>query len=519
VSVKYDDFVKRPYEESEYTPEMIEELQKSSIDIWPFLKYIKVIHPDKGEIPFEPSLRKFQKEILETISENRFVISLCARQSGKSTGVSAYILWYAVFHANKMIGIVSNKQTSAIHILYIIRRMYESLPSWIKPGVKEYSKTFITFDNGTKIEVSATSTDAFRGRPLNLLFCDEFAFVRKGIAEEFWSANYPAISASKKSKVVIVSTPNGMFNLFHRLYSGAERKENMFIPLKYTWRAVPDRDEEWARQERKNLGDVMFTQEQECDFLGSTNTVIDTNVLGYLFQNIQNPLLLQLDNKLRIYEKPEKGSIYVLGCDVAKGTGEHYSTIQILKIIGLKPINLKQVAVFESNTTDIYSFSSIINRISLYYSNSYILVENNAEGSSVVDRLWWDFENGRLVNSGSKSKDLGIRATRSTKPKAVLYMKRVIEDNSLSIADTGTVNQLSSFVEKNGKFFGKDMPDDLVSGLYWACYVFTMKDILNDEVKLKDDNEDINDAWGILSDVVDDFEDEWEWLKDISLQG
>jgi len=516
MSIKYDDFVKRPFEESEYDPEQVNELYACMDDFWSFQKHVQIIHPDRGEIPFQPY--DFQKEIIKTVLDTRFTIVLCARQAGKTVSVSVYALWYAVFNSDKEIGIVSNKQSSAIYILSIIKRMYESLPAWIKPGVKEYSKLFVQFDNGTKISVSATSADAFRGRPLNLLICDEFAFVRKGIAEDFWSANYPTISTSVESKIIVISTPNGMFNLFHRLYSGAEREENTFKHLKFNWTAVPGRDKEWAAEQLANLGPTKFAQEQDVEFLGSISTVIDTAVLEQLFLFTLDPETLDLGNKFRVYEKVEQGSRYVIGVDTAKGTGEHFSTIQVLKIMAIKPIMLKQVAVYESNEIDVYKFSDTVNRVAIYYNQAYIMAENNAEGAAVVSRLWWDHENEGLVNSGGKTKDLGIRASRASKPRAVLLMKKLIEDGSLSIVDSSTVNQLASFIEKNNKFFGKDMPDDLVTGLYWAVYLFTMRDVLEESMELKgDDNlKGDDEGWGILSDL-DEMIDDWSWLDDVSI--
>jgi hypothetical protein len=90
---------------------------------------------------------------------------------------------------------------------------------------------------------------------------------------------------------------------------------------------------------------------------------------------------------LRIYEKPKPNESYIMGVDVAVGSGEHYSTIQILKINSIQPINLEQVAVFESNSVDPYQFSEIINKLSYYYNNAYILVENNSIGAAVVTQL------------------------------------------------------------------------------------------------------------------------------------
>ena len=448
-------------------------------------------------------LRKFQ--------DHRFNVALCSRQSGKTTIVSAYILWYAMFHDNKNIGIVSNKESSAKMILHRIKKTYEALPPWLKPGVTEYSKTFISFDNGTRLVISATSADAFRGESMNLLVCDEFAFVPGSQAEDFWAANYPTISASKEAKVIIISTPNGLFNIYHRIYTEAELGKNTFVWTKVSWERVPDRDEEWAKEQIKNLGQRKFDQEFAVKFIGSTNTVIEPDVLKVILKNGKEPTAYDLNQRLRVYKNPEEDAIYVIGCDVAKGTGENYSVAQIFKIESVKPIMMKQVAVFHDNMTDVYDFAEIIHRLSIYYNNAFIMVENNSEGSAVVRRLWWEYENENLVNSGSKEVSLGIRATRSTKPKAVLLMKKIIEDGSMTIYDEKTLKEFGSFIEENGKFFGKDTNDDLISAIYWACYIFEM-DILDETFEFKKNEEE--DAWGILSDIDNMIEEDWSWLTD-----
>ena len=274
MSIKYDKYVKRPLEEHEYTPEQIKELSKCTNNINPFLKYVKIIHPDKGRVIFEPY--KFQKNILKTIKKERFTCILCSRQSGKTTVVSVYALWYAIFTGDKNIGIVSNKEKSAISILHRIKAIYKELPNWLKPGVEQYNKMSVHFDNGSKIFVSTTSEDAFRGEPLNLLICDELGFVRKGIADDFWAANYPTVSASKVAKIVVISTPNGMFNLFHRIFTEGEKKINKFKSLKYTWEAVPGRNKKWAKEQLANIGKTRFAQEFSCVSEGTMITVQNT---------------------------------------------------------------------------------------------------------------------------------------------------------------------------------------------------------------------------------------------------
>jgi len=515
--IKYDDTaVKRPNAEFEYTGNEIDELKRCSESCEYFIKYVKIVNPDEGEIYFEPF--DYQWDLLRKFEKHRFNIGLCSRQSGKTTIVSAYVLWYAMFHKDKSIGIVSNKEKTAKMILSRIKKTYEGLPVWLKPGVTDYSKTYVIFDNGTKIVISATSEDAFRGESMNLLICDEFAFVPGNQAEDFWSANYPTISASKKSKIVIISTPNGMFNIFHRLWVDATTGKNTFKTTKVSWEVVPGRDENWAEEQRKNLGPRQFAQEFAVDFIGSVNTLIEPTVLEILLSQDEPPQFFELNNRLRVWEKPKEGAVYILGVDPAKGTGENFSTIQILKLVSMKPIQLEQVAVFQDNMTDAYDFADIINRLSIFYNNGWIMCENNGEGSVVVSRLWWDLENSNLVNSGSKEKSLGIRSTggeiKGTKPKAALLMKKLIEDGSLKLIDEKTIKELASFIEENGKFVGKDSHDDLVCGLLWGCYVLEMK-LLDENYQFMEKEE--GDVWGILTDIDTAFEEDWSWLDGTSL--
>lgn len=340
--------------------------------------------------------------------------------------------------------------------------------------------------------------------------CDEFAFVPPGQADEFWSANYPTISESETARIIIISTPCGMHNLFHQIYTSAVDGKNSFAHLKISWQRVPGRDKKWAEEQIGNIGKLRFAQEYAVEFLGSSNTVIDPDILEHLLKQYREPGILDLNNRFRVYEKPQPGAMYVAGVDTSKGTGEHYSTVQVLKMNALKPVDFEQVAVFEDNFTDVYSFAGIVNRISHYYNQAYLMVENNAEGINVVNELWWKYENQNLINEGAKSTKLGIRATKRTKPQAVLMMKKMIEDGTLKLMDERTIQQLTAYIDKgNGTFSGNNMSDDLVSALHWACFILKF-DIFDETYEFKSPNEDDVEAWGVLSDV--EMEEDWSWL-------
>ena len=505
----FSDMVKRPYEEEEYTVHQIKELRNCKNDLFHFLTYVKIIHPDLGRITFDPY--DYQKEIFQMLLDNRFCAFLVARQMGKSLSVGAYVLWYSMFNSDKVIGIVSNKESSAIDFLSRIKIMYEELPSWLKCGVVEYNKKQIILENGTIIVAGATSKNAFRGKTANMIISDELAFVEGDKAEDFYMSNYPTISVSKYGKFIAISTPNGVGGLFYELYKGAEKKTNDFVYFRADWSSHPDRNEEWKQTQLRNIGPRRFAQEYAVEFLGSANTVIDRDTLLRLSSQDIKEYSLSLNNRLRVYEKPIQGCIYIMGVDPSKGTGEHDACIQLFKMKSISPIKLKQVAVFQDNKTDTYNLSRIIVNLSYLYNDSFIMCENNGEGSAVISEIWWSHECENLVNEGSTSAKLGIRATKKSKPRTVLLTKKLIEDESLEIYDDETIRQLTTFIDKNNKFSGNGSPDDLVSALYWIPFIFTM-DILDETMTFKESNED-DDDWGILSDNDSDVPDGYEILK------
>jgi hypothetical protein len=207
-----------------------------------------------------------------------------------------------------------------------------------------------------------------------------------------------------------------------------------------------------------------------CEFLGSTYTVIDANILKQLFEAALQirPLKEDMGGKLKIYEHPEPNARYIIGVDPAKGTGKHDATCQVIKLITFKPtIKAKQVAVFSSNEHESYAMAQIVNRLSQFYNNATIACEGNGEGSAIVNHIWYTFMNPNLFCEPGKH-TLGIFASLGSKSKAVTMMKRLIENFFLEIIDQQTINQLATYIEDDGgKTHGQgQQSDDLISSLY-----------------------------------------------------
>lgn len=254
----------------DYTQEMINEIIKCKEDIIYFAeKYFYIVTSKKGKSKIE--LFEWQKKVLkayvETPENKRHCIVKIARQSGKTTVSTIFLLWYALFNKDKTVAIVAHKQEAAIDILKRIKTAITMLPLWLQQGLTEdgWNKKSVVFENGSRILASATSAEALTSLTVNLLFLDEFAKVPSFIAEEFITSTYPVISSYEGNKIIMVSTPKGL-NHFYEFWVRAIRKEdqNNFFPISVGWWEVPGRNDEWKEAQISDIGPIRFAQEFQC---------------------------------------------------------------------------------------------------------------------------------------------------------------------------------------------------------------------------------------------------------------
>ena len=463
-----------------FTEEQVQEYIKCSEDPNYFIqKYIKIINVDKGLIPFE--MYDFQRKIVQTIHDNRFTIAKLPRQSGKSTTVVSYILHFILFNPSVNVAILANKQTVARDLLTKIKVAYEYLPKWIQQGVGEWNKGSIVLENGSKVMASATSSSAIRGGSYNVILLDEFAFVPPGIAEDFFSSAFPTISSGTSTKVIMVSTPRGL-NMFHKIWTEAEEGRNGFKPIEVHWSDIPGRDSAWKDQQIRNSSPEQFRQEFECDFIGSTNTLLSAVKLKSLV--FKEPIYKD-ETGLRVYEEPITGHTYVMTVDTARGTGSDYHAFVVIDITRAP---YKVVTTFRNNEISPMVYPNIIYPVAQKYNDSYVLIEINDIGGQVADLLHKELEydnilmttirgrKGQTIDGGFGAADsqLGIRTTKAVKRLGCSLLRTFIEDDKLIFYDYNIVKELVSYVAKNHSFEADvGHNDDLISCLVLFCWLST----------------------------------------------
>jgi len=497
----------------EFTKDQVQEYMKCAQDpIYFIKKYVKVVSLDEGLVPF--NLYDYQEEIVDAVHNNRFVISKLPRQSGKSTTMISYILHYVLFNQSMTVAVLANKQSTAREILSRLKMAYEYLPLWLQQGIVEWNKGSLELENGSRIIASSTSASAVRGGSFNMIFLDEFAHVPQNIAEEFFSSVYPTITSGQSTKVLMVSTPNGL-NLFYHYWRGATKREgekgkNEYIPIEIHWSQVPKypggplRDQEWKNQQIANTSEQQFQTEFECDFIGSTNTLISSSKLHCL--NFISPLDNNNDG-LMIYEQPKEDHLYVMSVDTARGQGLDYSAFLVVDIT-TSPY--KVVARFRNNTISPLVYPTVIRSVGDKYNQAYCLIELNDIGAQVADILYQDleYENvlqsvykgraGQVIGSGfgGSQSQMGVRTTGPVKKIGCSVLKSLIENDKLLIDDMDIIQELYTFVAKGASFEADaGHNDDLVMCLVLFAWLTRQdyfknltdmdirKDIYEDEMK------------------------------------
>ena len=511
--------LKKANVEQEFSKKEIAEFLKCGQDPVYFIReYIKIVSLDEGIIPF--TMYDFQEDMVQKFHDHRFNIAKLPRQSGKSTIVTAYLLWYVLFNDNVNVAILANKAATAREMLGRLQLSYENLPKWLQQGILGWNKGSLELENGSKILAASTSASAVRGMSFNIIFLDEFAFVPNHIAEQFFSSVYPTISSGQKTKVIIISTPHGM-NMFYKLWHDAERKANEYIPTEVHWSQVPGRDEVWKEQTIKNTSEGQFKVEFECEFLGSVDTLISASKLRIM--PYEDPILQ--NRGLAVYENVIEDHNYIITVDVSRGIGGDYSAFCVFDTTTLP---YKLVGRYKNNEIKPIVLPNIIVDVAKNYNNAYILCEVNDIGGQVADIIQFDLEYENLLMAAmrgragqqlgqgfsGKKTQLGVKMSTAVKQVGCSNLKALIEDDKLMIQDYDTIAELTTFIQKGNSFQAEDgCHDDLAMCLVmfaWMAMQEYFKEMHDNDVRQRiyDDQRDSIEQdmspFGFVSDGLDD---------------
>jgi len=484
--------LKKANTQIEFSQEQIVEFVKCKNDPVYFAKnYVQIVTLDHGLQLFKPY--HFQEKLIRNFHHNRFNICKMPRQTGKSTTVVSYLLHYAIFNDNVNIAILANKASTARDLLSRLQTAYENLPKWLQQGILAWNKGSMELENGSKILAASTSASAVRGGSYNIIFLDEFAFIPNHIADQFFASVYPTISSGQSTKVIIVSTPNGM-NHFYRMWHDAERERNEYVPTDVHWSEVPGRDEKWKAQTIANTSEQQFKTEFECEFLGSVDTLIAPSKLKSLVYD--DPI--KRSKGLDVYEDPKENHDYLVTVDVARGVGIDYSAFVVVDITTFPH---RIVGKYRNNEIKPMLFPSVIVDVAKAYNNAFILCEVNDVGDQVAAIIQYDLEYqnllmcsmrgraGQIVGQGfsGKKTQLGLKMSKTVKKVGCLNLKTIIEEDKLIFNDYEIISELTTFIQKHNSFEAEEgCNDDLAMCLViyaWLVAQDYFKELTEQDVR------------------------------------
>jgi len=503
--------IKKAHRKTEFTSEQLQEFKKCADPKtgpeYFMSNFFSIQHPVHGNMKYIPY--DYQKRLIHTYHDNRFSISMMPRQTGKSTSAAGYLLWFAMFVPDSTVLVAAHKYAGAQEIMQRIRYAYEGCPDHIRAGAVSYNKGSIEFDNGSRIVAQTTTENTGRGMSISLLYCDEFAFVRPTIAREFWTSISPTLTTG--GKAIITSTPNSDEDQFALLWKQANKTEdehgnptdlgvNGFRAYRSYWNEHPDRDEEWAREERAKLGDERFRREMDCEFIINDETLIAPTKLI----DLQGIDPINQMGQVRWYSKPEKGDIYVVSWDPSLGTGGDYSAMQVINAT-----TTEQVAEWKHNRTTIPEqvrvFVDIIRHLnetledqnSIYYS-----VENNTLGEAALislaefgeENIPGIFLSETKAMGNARRYRKGFNTTNKSKISACAKLKNLVESGKLKIKSRPLVSELKNFVAHGTSYAAKPGEhDDLVMAVVLGIRMMQQLQEYHKNIgdNLRDHNDDV----------------------------
>lgn len=507
--------IKRPFTKMKLAQIHIDELKRCAEDLNYFREnYVKI--RTKDGINF-PEMRSYQQGFLDALtSDYETIVSLQPRQSGKSITTAIYMVWLFNFDHKKDMGICANNGGLAREFLNNVKNMFYNLPMWMRVGVTVWNKGTIESENKMRILTATPSEESFRGYTLNFLVVDETAFIRPSVFSEFMDSVMPAQSSLAWKKNLFISTANGM-NHFYELVQGAKRrktfkglskeekeeiiKKNPVLETKQnedgsfdvvvdkpsngmlyydvSWRDVPRFNskgeqitcDEFREQVVDKYGLVYFNQNYGNEFIGSSYTLIDADILKNM---VPEEPILKWDNRLDVFVEPIENHKYIMAVDPAKGGLDAFA-VQIIDVTSFPFEQVADAQIFKCNYQIMPEF---LNEWGNRYNNAYMIIENNeGAGTFIANMMHLDFEYENLFftkkDNGKFSKEPGFRTTTKTRTQILETFKHFVDNKRLIIRDKKTINELYSFIIKDNKYQADDgSHDDLVMSMALAFVPF-----------------------------------------------
>lgn len=385
-------------------------------------------------IPFE--LWPEQESTLQTITDERLVIILKARQLGQTWLCLAYILHKMIFKPIQTALLFSRREDESIYLLRKrLKRMHGRLPEWMQ------SPTFLT-DSQHEWQLENESiayafpTTAGDSYTASIVLVDEADLIPDLGA--LMTSVKPTIDGGGEMILLSRSNKDLPRSPFKQYYRAAKKGNNwayVFLP----WDARPSRNRGWYLEQKLDI----LSRTGSLDDLWEQYPASDVEALApkqqakrippkhveQCFEELEPLVKSQLEDcpaitELEVFFEPQLELTYVIGADPAEGNPKSDES----SFTVLEEITQEEVATFSAKVeTDV--FSDYIERVATWYNNASVLVERNNHGHVVIKDLIGavellngeDGKPGWQTNAKSKSAMYNIAAEQFRDKQVVIH--------------------------------------------------------------------------------------------------
>jgi hypothetical protein len=339
--------------------------------------------------------------------------------------------------------------------------MHDNLPSWLKGTIEADNKLSLKFKNGSQIKAISSSNTGARSEALSLLVVDEAAFIRD--IDEIWLSAQSTLSTG--GAAIVLSTPNGVGNWFHKMWVDGESGANGFHCIKLHWTCHPERNQEWRDEQTRVLGIKGASQECDCDFVSSGDTVIEPQLLMWYKETyVMEPVEKRgFDGNLWVWEHPNYNRQYMVVADVARGDGSDFSTAQVIDIE-----DSSQVAEYRGKL-ETKDFGNFLTALATEYNNALLVVENSNVGwatiQQIIDRgygnLFYMSNDLRYIDverqitnkhyREERQMVAGLSTTSRTRPLIISTLDTYINNKDILIRSSRLIEELFTFIWNSGR--------------------------------------------------------------------
>ena len=442
----------------------------------------------QGFVPFEfnaaqVSINKKLEAQREKTGKVRAIV-LKARQQGISTYCAARVFWKTFFTPHTRSVVMAHDSATSDALFNMSRNIIDNMEN--PPTLQKSNAKEILFEHnksGYRL-YTAGAKEAGRGTTPTIAHLSEVAFWQ--FDEQILAGLFQGISQENETEVILESTANGASGEFYRLFQGAMKGENEYVPIFLPWYITPeyrrkapegfectveefdlmdkyDLDDDqlyWRRLKIGESGEKKFIQEYPASaeeaFLVTGNTVFDQTILQEIEVSAPN-YSRAYDNETNYFEDSREGHLsmwnapsfedkFIIGADVSLGVGQDYSTAVVLNK------EREVCALFRDNYVDPSVFGDILFYLGRYFNNALLAVESNSLGIATLNRLkqmnyvnlYYQTKAASLLNDeGAKP---GFRTTISTKPMIIGNLKRAIEEHDIGLHSDVILSELRTYV-------------------------------------------------------------------------